>query len=173
VLPPATPDPGRKGAVVEYRCTIRQGNVRLLSAEAPLPKTDLVAADLIVAGGAGLHSKTNFERLLKPLAEAMSQTFSLKSAVGASRRAVEHSYAVRQMQVGQTGQTVSPAVYFAVGISGAVQHISAIQRSKVIVAVNPDQKAAIFKAADTGIVGKAENVIPRIIEALQKKAHGQ
>ncbi|HSV26441.1 MAG TPA: FAD-binding protein [Sedimentisphaerales bacterium] len=173
VLPPATPDPARTGTVIERRCAVRRGNVRLVAAEAPLQKTGLVDAEIIVAGGAGLHSKTNFDRLLQPLAEAMARRFSLKSAVGASRRAVEHSYAVRPMQVGQTGQTVSPSVYFAVGISGAVQHISAIQRSKVIVAVNPDHKAPIFRTADAGIVGKAEHVIPRIIEALNAKTHGR
>ncbi len=173
VLPAAKRDARRSGEIIEHKCKIRQGGVRVLASEAPLPKSDLAAAELIVAGGAGLHGQGNFERLLRPLATALGARFSLRSAIGASRRAVEHSYASRQSQVGQTGQTVSPAIYVAVGISGAVQHISAIQRSRLIVAINPDPKAAIFRSADIGIVGKAETVIPRIVEALQARSHGK
>jgi len=173
VFVPAVHDAQRKGSVVEHKCAIRTGSLKVISADAPLPKTELVTAELIVTGGAGMHSVGNFERYLRPLAAALGERFSLRATVGASRRAVEHSYARREMQVGQTGQTVGPAMYVAIGVSGAVQHISAIQKSRVIVAINPDPKAPIFRTADVGIVGKAETVIPRMLEVLESKVHGE
>jgi len=87
--------------------------------------------------------------------------------VGASRLAVEAGFIDRSHQVGQTGQTVTPNLYVAVGISGAVQHITGMQNSKVILAINKESNARIFKAADFGIVGDLETIIPDLIQALK------
>jgi electron transfer flavoprotein alpha subunit len=173
VFAPIAPDTRRQGTIIEHKCLVKQGGVKLLSVEPAPAGTDLAAAQVIVAGGAGMRSQADFERYLQPLASALGAAFSLRAAVGASRRAVEHSYATRQMQVGQTGQTVSPVLYVAAGISGAVQHISAIQKSKVIVAINPDATAPIFRSSDIGIVGRAEVVIPGLLDALRSKCHGK
>jgi electron transfer flavoprotein alpha subunit len=173
VLVAAEPDASRTGTVVQHKCQLRSGGVKVVSRGEPLSANSLAGAQVIVSGGGGVRGQANFKRLLGPLADALAGRFSLRGAVGASRRAVEHSYATRQMQIGQTGLTVSPVIYVAIGISGAVQHISAIQKSKLIIAINPDPKAAIFRTADVGLVGKAEVAIPQILEALQSKAHGK
>jgi electron transfer flavoprotein alpha subunit len=168
-----SPDPRRKGAVIKHECPIRQGGVKVLSTGMPLARSELVGAQIIVSGGGGVRGQEAFARYLRPLAVALGERFSMTATVGASRRAVEHSYATRNMQVGQTGQTVSPVIYVAVGISGAVQHISAIQKSKLIIAINPDPKAAIFRTADIGFVGKAEVAIPRILDAMKAGTNGK
>ncbi len=89
--------------------------------------------------------------------------------MGASRVAVESGFIDRTHQVGQTGQTVKPRIYVAVGISGAVQHLSGMQNSDIILAINKDSDARIFKVADFGVVGNLEDVVPRLLEALDSK----
>jgi electron transfer flavoprotein alpha subunit len=123
---------------------------------------DVTEADIIVSGGRGMKGPENFD-LLRDLADIRPQ-----AAVGASRSAVDADWIDHQHQVGQTGKTVSPNLYMAFGISGAIQHVAGMSSSKVIVAVNKDPEAPILKIADFGVVGDLFQVIPPLKEELKK-----
>ena len=122
----------------------------------------LEEADLVVTGGRGVGSPEGFSKLVEPLAD------SLKAGVGATRAVVDAGWRPYSEQVGQTGKTVAPKAYFALGVSGAVQHLSGMNRSKYIVAINKDADAPIFKVADYGIVGDVNVVVPAMIEELKR-----
>ncbi|MGC5048390.1 electron transfer flavoprotein subunit alpha/FixB family protein [Micrococcus porci] len=136
---------------------------RILSSEPAAPsadRPDLRTARAVVAGGRGVGSAEGFTALVEPLADALG------AAVGASRVAVDSGFTAPEGQIGQTGVTVSPDLYVALGISGAIQHLVGMKTSGTIVAVDSDEDAAIFEHADLGVVGDVNEVVPQLIAAL-------
>ncbi|MFD0672474.1 electron transfer flavoprotein subunit alpha/FixB family protein [Cohnella sp. GCM10027633] len=163
VMKPLACEPGREGTVVEESIPLEEADIRtkvLDIVRAATHRVRIDEADVIVAGGKGLGGPAGFQ-LVHQLAE------TLGAAVGASRDVVEAGWVPHHHQVGQTGVTVTPKIYFAIGISGAIQHIVGMQNSGLIIAINKDPNAAIFQCCHYGIVGDALQVVPMLIEAFK------
>jgi len=164
VMPMPEPDVKRKGEIIEEKVKISKKDLplKILEEHKRAKKVNLKAARIIVAGGAGVGNKENF-KLVWDLANCLG------AAPAASRAAVDLGFIDHDHQVGQTGTTVRPSLYIAVGISGAIQHQAGMNQSQKIVAINSDPNAPIFQVAHYKIVGDLNDVVPRMIKAIKEK----
>ena len=163
VMQKIAPRTGFKPEVVEWKAPLEKNNcyveiekvVKEVSTVA-----DISAAKILVSGGRGVGSKENF-KLLEDLAEVLGGT------VSCSRAVVDNGWLPKELQVGQTGKTVRPHVYFAIGISGAIQHVAGMEESDIIIAINKDENAPIFDVADYGIVGDLNTIVPLLTDKIK------
>ena len=155
--------PGAKAEVVEFNAGLVKNNkyVEILEiAKAVSNVKDIMDAKILVSGGRGVGNAENF-KLLDDLAAALGGT------VSCSRAVVDAGWKPKELQVGQTGKTVRPQVYFAIGISGAIQHVAGMEESDIIVAINKDEDAPIFDVADYGVVGDLNKIVPKLTEEIK------
>ncbi len=164
VFPMPSKDKSRKGEIIKESLdmTEEQVHTRVLEFVKGAETINLMDAEIIVSGGRGLGGSDQF-KVVREFADAIG------AAVGASRAAVDSGWIPYEHQVGQTGKTVRPKIYFACGISGAIQHQAGMKTSDIIVAINKDPEAPIFKIATFGIVGDLFQVLPKLTEELKKK----
>ncbi|MFD2443306.1 electron transfer flavoprotein subunit alpha/FixB family protein [Bacillus sp. CGMCC 1.16607] len=172
VMKALEPDSSRVGKIIEETISLKEEDMRTKVLEIVKDlskKANLAEAHVIVCGGKGMGDYQNFQMLYE-LADTIG------ASVGGTRDVVEAGWLPHEQQIGQTGETVTPKVYFAVGISGAIQHVVGMKNSETIIAVNKDPNAPIFDVATYGIVGDALEIVPKLIEQfkeLQKTSGGE
>ena len=165
VMQKIDPIEGAKAEVVEFNPELKENNcyVEILDVVKEVTEVaDIQDAKILVSGGRGVGSKENF-KILQDLADAVGGT------VSCSRAVVDNGWMPKDLQVGQTGKTVRPTVYFAIGISGAIQHTAGMEESDIIIAINKDESAPIFDVADYDIVGDLNKIVPLITEAVKAR----
>ena len=164
VMKALEPDSDRQGEVIEEAITLSEDDMRtkvIKIVKDVTKKVNLADAHVVVAGGKGMGDFQNFQ-LIHDLADAIGAT------VGGTRDVVEAGWLPHEQQVGQTGETITPKVYFAIGISGAIQHVVGMKNSEFIIAINKDPDAPIFDVATYGIVGDALEIVPKLIKELKE-----
>lgn len=157
------PDDSKKAEVVEFNPNIEKNDkfVEILDiVKAVSDVEDIMDAKILVSGGRGVGSQENFS-ILQDLADAIGGT------VSCSRAVVDNGWMPKDLQVGQTGKTVRPQVYFAIGISGAIQHVAGMEEADIIIAINKDPDAPIFEVADYGVVGDLNKIVPMLTEQIK------
>lgn len=164
VMQKIEPIAGAKAEIIEYNPGFEPNDkyVEILEIVKEVSNTvDIMDAKILVSGGRGVGSKENF-KILQDLADVIGGT------VSCSRAVVDSGWMPKELQVGQTGKTVRPNVYFAIGISGAIQHAAGMEESDIIIAINKDETAPIFEIADYGVVGDLNKIVPKLTEELKK-----
>jgi len=161
-------DKSRKGKVIKHKVELTDKDVSLEILKTELGTGDVnLARDVIVSGGKGMQSRDNYERLVGAFCKGLSKKLDTQVERGATRAAVEQGFVERAHQVGQTGTSIGPKLYFAFGISGAIQHMIGVANTETIIAINSDPNAPIFKQCDYYIVGTVEDIIPRLVQELE------
>ena len=163
VMQKISPIEGAKAEIIEFNPGFTPNNkyVEILDIVKAVGETvDIMDAKILVSGGRGVGSAENF-KILEDLAEALG------GEVSCSRAVVDNGWKAKDLQVGQTGKTVRPQIYFAIGISGAIQHVAGMEESDLIIAINKDETAPIFEVADYGIVGDLNKILPQLTEEIK------
>jgi electron transfer flavoprotein alpha subunit len=163
------PDYSREGKIIRYQTEVTDEDISLeiISSETGGSEANF-DADVVVSGGKGTRDRDNYERLVGQLCDSINKSFGVEVERGASRAAVEQGFTDRAHQVGQTGTAVGCQVYFALGISGAIQHMIGVSNSETIIAINSDPEAPIFRNCDYYLVADVEEAVPRLAEELNK-----
>jgi electron transfer flavoprotein alpha subunit len=162
------PDASRASKIIRHKVGLNEDDVGL-----QIIKTELGTgqvnfnAEVIVSGGKGMQSRDNYEHLVGALCEGLRKRLNTSVERGASRAAVEQGFTERAHQVGQTGTSIGPKLYLALGISGAIQHMIGVSNTEIIVAVNSDPNAPIFRQCDYYIVSTVEDTIPKLVAELE------
>jgi electron transfer flavoprotein alpha subunit len=161
-------DSSKTGKIIRHKIQLTEDDVSL-----QIIKTELGTgqanfnAKVIVSGGKGMQSRDNYEQLVGELCDGLRNKLNTDVERGASRAAVEQGFIERMHQVGQTGTSIGPKLYVALGISGAIQHMIGVANTETIVAVNSDPNAPIFKQCDYYIIGTVEDTVPKLVEVLK------
>jgi len=170
VMKPLPPDESRTGKIIKHKVRLSDNDISL-----EIVKTELGTGvvnfnvEAIVSGGKGMQNRDNYERLVGSLCDCLGKKLDTQVERGASRAAVEQGFVERIHQVGQTGTSIGPKLYIALGISGAIQHMIGIANTGTIIAINSDPNAPIFKQCDYYIVGSVEDIVPQLVQALEAR----